>query len=138
MRSDLLAELIVGEMSAGQTVADICRSLGISRQFVYDWREADEAFALRFAAARAAGFDAIADEIVRIADDKTLDPKARRVMTDVRLRLLAKWSSGTYADRLEVNATNRNFNLNVTIGSDPNEAARTYQELMRPADGAGA
>lgn len=130
-RSLLLAELICDEIGEGRPLTEVCLGLGIQRDFVYRWRVADPRFAEMFAAARTAGFDAIADEILQIADDPKLDPKARRVMTDVRLRLLAKWASGSYADKLEINATNRNLNLNVDVAADPNEAARQYQDIMR-------
>lgn len=130
-RSMLLAELICDEISEGQPLTEICRGLGIQRDFVYRWRDADPVFAAMFLAARKAGFDAIADEILQIADDPKLDPKARRVMTDVRLRLLAKWASGTYADKLELSGTTRNLNINVDLSADPTEAARQYSDIMR-------
>ena len=66
---------------------------------IRNWQDADAAFARAIARAREAGFDQIAMDALAIADDKEDDPASRRVRTDVRLKLLAKWDPKRYGDR---------------------------------------
>lgn len=127
-RSLIVEDFIIGELAAGVTLSRICRELGISRTAVYDWRDADEQFAVRYAKARQSGFDAIAEKTLEIVDDPKINTKQARNMMDARLKLLAAWQSGTYANHLKVESSNRS--LVVELSSDPVEAARQYQELM--------
>lgn len=82
---------------------------------VYDWIKANEELSLRFARAREMGFDAIAEDILEMVDqaperhdtqfgDK-VDPgyvQWIRARVEARLKLLAKWSSKKYGDKVEL------------------------------------
>lgn len=134
--------MICDAVSNGQTIAQICRDLDIARHQIYAWIEQDETFRDRMEVARAAGYDAIADEAFAIADDSTFDtietkqgPKLDRewvarskLRVETRLKLLAKWHPKRYGEKLEIESTNRS--ANVTISDDPNEAARQYSDLV--------
>lgn len=147
IRNDLHAGLICDAVSTGTTLAQICRDLDIPRIEIYRWIEADAEFATRMEAARAAGYDAIADEALAIADDDTFDtiesrmgPKLNKewvarskLRVEARLKLLSKWHPKRYGDKLELNTTNRT--ANVQLSDDPQEAARQYEELMRGSGG---
>lgn len=140
IRNDLYADLICDAVSSGKTVAQICRELDIARHQIYAWIEADKAFATKMEIARAAGYDAIADEALEIADDGTMDTLENgkidrewvarsKLKVETRLKLLAKWHPKRYGDKLEIESTNRN--ANVPISDDPNEAARQYAEMVK-------
>lgn len=51
------------------------------------------------ARARELGFDAIAVDGLNIVDNLDEDPASRRVRSDYRLKLLAKWDPKRYGDR---------------------------------------
>src|SRR6478752_5433785 len=82
------AEQITERIGQGIPVSQVARELQIGRRTIHDWREANPTFAAQFARAKLDGFDAIADEIIPIADDA--DPKAvdhARLRVDARLKL---------------------------------------------------
>ena len=98
---------------------------------VSDWKANHENFAADFARAREEGFDAIAEDCLKIADNTENDDKhtesgvvpnsewitRSRLRVETRLKLLAKWSPKRYGDKLEVEAT-VSGNISVTIGGD--------------------
>lgn len=86
---------------------------------VYDWRDKDEGFSADFGRARDDGFDAIAAECLRIAEDGTNDyveknrpdgstydafdsehVQRSKLRIETRLKLLAKWDPRRYGDKL--------------------------------------
>lgn len=115
-----LAEQILDRLSDGEPLAQICRDEGMpGLRTVYDWRDADEAFAARFARAREAGFDMIAMDVLHIADDNSKDTRfvggtgdeegreapdhdwisRSKLRAEMRLKLLAKWDPKRYGDK---------------------------------------
>jgi len=95
-----MVEAILEGMSKGHTLTSLCAAHGITTAAWSQWRVADEALEIAHARAKAEGYDAIADDCVAIADDREDDPASRRVRTDVRLKLLAKWDPKRYGDKL--------------------------------------
>lgn len=69
---------------------------------VYDWCAKDSDLSRRVARARDDGGDAIADDALRIADDRDDDPASRRVRVETRLKLLACWHPKRYGQRTTV------------------------------------
>ena len=61
----------------------------------------DAHFATQYTRARDMALDRMADEVIAIADDQTLDPNARRVMMDARRWYLSKMAPKRYGDRIE-------------------------------------
>ena len=61
----------------------------------------DHAFAAQYARARDIGLDALADQVIAIADDQTIDANARRVMMDARRWYLSKLAPKRYGERTE-------------------------------------
>jgi hypothetical protein len=107
---DLIAE--------GVPLRQICRHPDMPAwRTVYAWRAAHPEFDARFAHARVAGFDAIAEETLDIADDTTNDtligengPRANtewiarsKLRIETRLKLLAKWDPKRYGERVDLN-----------------------------------
>lgn len=103
IRDEAVVAEILKRIAGGETLSAICREEGKpDRTVFYDWLNDDAELSQRFARAREVGFDAIADETLTIVDDRDEDPASRRVRSDTRLKLLAKWSPRRYGDRLEL------------------------------------
>lgn len=69
---------------------------------VRNWADADETgqIARDIARAREKGFDQIALDALKIADDKEGEHQRDRLRVDTRLKLLAKWDPKRYGDRV--------------------------------------
>lgn len=104
---------ILARLSNGEPLAAICRTEGYPHPSTFrDWVNADEALSLRFARARADGFDAIAEEALDIADgDPGTTPTGtvdgaevmnRKLRIETRLKLLAKWDPKRYGEKVQV------------------------------------
>ena len=95
----------------GEDARDFCRQDGAPAfRTVYDWLDKDREFSARFARAREAGEDVIAQECLEIADDGTNDymtitkgdetynvedrevTSRSKLRVETRLKLLAKWN----------------------------------------------
>lgn len=121
------ADSIVAWVSEGKTLRDWCRMHDVAFRTAYDWLEKDEEFAARFARAREAGHDAIADECLQIADEPP--PNNMNGGTDsgyvawqknriwTRTQLLAKWNPKKYGDRVEQHHTG-SVGLSIAINLD--------------------
>lgn len=82
---------------------------------VYRWKAEDATFSARIAGAREAGFDAIAEECLDIADDTSRDTltddngdrantewiSRSKLKIETRLKLLAKWDPKRYGDKIQ-------------------------------------
>ena len=108
------ADEICRRIARGETLRSICRDDGFPHfDTVYGWMKRHAEFKAAVDAARDTGFDAIADEVLEIADRPSPstdngstdagDVAHRKLQTWARLQLLAKWSP-RYRDnaRLEV------------------------------------
>ena len=117
-RQEIMQE-VCARLRKGEPLAQICRTEGFPcRSVVHDWLDADEALRIAYARAREAGFDAIAEDCLEIADETGKDTKfvgdgetpvcnsewiARsRLRVETRLKLLAKWDPKRYGDKLAV------------------------------------
>jgi len=113
-----IADEIVERLSEGEPLRQICRDDRMpSWQTVYRWKADDEAFSRRIAGAREAGFDAIAEECLEIADETAFDtvcgkegdrPNSEwitrsKLRVETRLKLLSKWAPKKYGDRMDLN-----------------------------------
>lgn len=121
------ADQICDWYSNGKTLTKCCQDLGIGRTTLYRWMVAHQEFSERLARARELFADAIADEVLDIADTveegevveegydgngefkkvKTEDAIQRsKLRVETRLKLLAKWSPEKYGDKKQVDVTN--------------------------------
>lgn len=150
-----LVEEICDRLIEGETLRAICRDQHMpSYRSVYRWCLASPEISSRIARAREAGFDAIADEALEIAntpkqgvrteesDDgfKTVRDDMlghRKLQVETRLKLLAKWAPKKYGDKIDVTTGNESLNLT------PEErkaklaaiAAAAAQRKQEPDDG---
>lgn len=101
------ADAICGLIADGQSLRAICRRDDMpDASTVLKWLGQYPAFAVQYAHAREAQADALADDMLDIADDKTLDPKDRRVRIDTRKWLAGKLKPKKYGEK-------------TLLGSDP-------------------
>lgn len=120
-----IADHICEKLADGITLTEICGEDDMpGRRTVYDWMEGEEdwnkAFSARIARAREAGFDEIAEDCLRIADDNSRDVQEyeiapgvkgttvdyeviqrSKLRVETRLKLLAKWSPKKYGDKVQ-------------------------------------
>lgn len=116
-----LAAAICERLAAGEPLRSICRDDGMPAwRTVYDWIDQDiDGLSTRIARARIAGFDALAEQCLEIADDEQHDwvltkkgPVLNEVaigraklQVDTRLKLLAKWDPKRYGDKTSMELT---------------------------------
>lgn len=138
-----LADIIVEQVGRGVPLAEIVRSdprFPKALTTVYDWIIKDPIFAQRYAQARVAGYDAIAADMLRIADTPLEGVKRkvtadgveiteedmlghRKLQVDTRRWLLSKWDPKRYGERVEV-AGDPDAPL-IAADASPNALART-------------
>ena len=126
-RKDEIIDDIVEGLSDGVPLRELCRREEMPNwRTVYNWMDADAVVATRIAQAREIGFDAIAEDILEIADDATNDWMERKrqngtidivldtdhvqrskLRIETRLKLLAKWSPKKYGDKQTVDVGNK-------------------------------
>lgn len=100
--SSEIASLICERLADGESLRAICRDEAMpGRTTVWQWMDRFPEFANQYARAREAQADAMADDIVAIADNAEEDANSRRVRVDARKWVAAKLRPGTYGDKIE-------------------------------------
>lgn len=131
-RNDGVIKAILEGLGNGTPLTVICREQGITDTLVRQWSEKDAALSYGIASARRLGFDAIASEALRIADDRDNDTitdddgnqtcnkewiARSKLRVETRLKLLAKWDPKRYGDKPEIIVNNNNTAAgNVNLG----------------------
>lgn len=111
---------IIRAVGAGAPVRRAIREAGISCQAFYDAIEADASLRERYARAKARGIDALVDEMLEIADDRSLEPEHKRYQIDVRKFYAAKLAPKVYGDRLDLNhGAAEGFSLTIARPAKP-------------------
>ncbi|WP_369986403.1 terminase small subunit protein [Sinorhizobium fredii] len=142
-------EQILEKLSIGKSLREICSVGGMpSESLVRKWVMLDEDFGAQYARAREAGMEALADEILQIADSqegdilKTEDGREMvnhdaiqraRLRVDARKWLMSKIAPKKYGDRLDLNHSG-------SIGALSDDAldARVLKLLGKAGTGAAA
>lgn len=101
-----IASEIVERLSNGEPMKTICKDDHMPSYItVLRWQRAHVEFGNLTARAKADGTHALADQCIEIADDPMIDPQNKRIMVDTRIRLIGKWNSRAYGDKVEVENT---------------------------------
>lgn len=104
--NDEIASEIVERLSNGEPMKTICKDDHMPHYItVLRWQRANVEFGNLTARAKADGTHALADQCLEIADDPMIDPQNKRIMVDTRIRLIGKWNSRAYGDKVEVENT---------------------------------
>lgn len=121
-KSPEVLKQIYDRLCTGEPLTEICTSEGMPHpSTVRDWMAADAEVSRAIACAREIGFDAIATDALRIADDGRNDwvesqnndgttyteyngdhVQRSRLRVETRLKLLAKWDPKRYGDLQKV------------------------------------
>jgi hypothetical protein len=105
---------------------------------VYDWIDADPSLAARIAYARDLGFEAIAEDILDIADDTPAiseHVQRNKMRIDTRLKLLACWSPKRYGNKQTVDVGNKEGEtLKIGANAENVELTRHLAEVVRVTD----
>lgn len=151
------AEYICEQLSEGIPLREICRQPNMPAwRTVYDWMYQDEDLAAAIAYARDLGYDAIAEDCLKISDNplygeevtesegddgaktktiKKIDMLGhRKLQVDTRLKLLAKFNPKKYGDRVAL-AGDANAPLRVEVES---EAERMFSDLLSKLEFGGS
>lgn len=104
-------------VSDGNTLEDYCKQPNTPHpRSVSDWLRKDDAFFSAYTRARAVGGDAIASNMLEIADEgDEKDVQHRRLKLDTRKWLLARWFPTNYGDRMK-HEHDGNVSLTVVSG----------------------
>lgn len=112
--SEEVCDAICDRIADGEFLRVICRSEGMpSWRTVYKWKDARPEFAEKLKAARKAGYDALAEDSLIMLDEKPERTETQfgskvdsghvqwqKNRSDQRLKMLAKWDSGRYGDKV--------------------------------------
>lgn len=138
-RTPEVEERIIEGLTDGVPLRVLCRQDDIpSWRTVYDWINADPSFASRVAYARDLGFEAIAEDILDIADDTPAiseHVQRSKMRIDTRLKLLACWSPKRYGNKQTVDVGNKEGET-LKVESNAENAALTLHlaEVLRDTD----
>jgi hypothetical protein len=137
-KTPAIVDEIMEGIADGVPLREICRREGMPNwRTVYDWLEADEEMAARFARAREIGFDAIAEDILSNVDNvKAISEHIQRskLQVETRLKLLAKWSPKKYGEKQQVEVGNKDGEtLKVESTADNAALALQLADALRAA-----
>lgn len=138
-RTPEVEELIIEGLTDGVPLRVLCRREDVpSWRTVYDWMNADPSFASRVAYARDLGFEAIAEDILDIADGTPAisdHVQRSKMRIDTRLKLLACWSPKRYGNKQTVDVGNKDGEA-LKVESNAENVALTLQlaEVLRITD----
>lgn len=105
MFTEEVGDEIVDRVAAGEDIAGICRSLGMTLATLHRWREKFPAFGEAYARARQRSGEASESRIQAIMDDARagkIDAQTARVLIDGEKWLASKRAPRTHGDRVEV------------------------------------
>lgn len=125
-----VAERICERIAGGESLRTVCKDPAMpSRGTVLRWLAAKTPGAARFrdqyARAREAQADALAEEVLEIADDRSEDPQRSRLRFDARRWYAGKVAPKKYGDKVQAEVTGAEGGP-VTI--------RTMADLVREVD----
>ena len=92
-------------LAKGASLRKAAELEGVGASTVLLWSGSDPAFAEQYAHAREIGYQLLADDLIAVSDDQTLDPNSRRIMVDTRKWMLSKMLPRVFADRVDVAVT---------------------------------
>lgn len=97
-------EIVLYLVRAGDTVAHVCRRLGISPGLVYTAAHMDETFGAKLAEARTIGSYALADAVAHAHDDESLSDARVKIKSDNYKWLAARFNRRDFGEHVKVEA----------------------------------
>jgi alkylated DNA nucleotide flippase Atl1 len=104
-----LADVICARMQAGESLRAICKSDDMpAESTVRAWSVANhQGFHAQYTRAREAQMDALAEDLIEIADEKDADTQRARLRVDTRKWLMSKIAPKRFGDRTHHELTGR-------------------------------
>lgn len=97
-----LADEICSQLSDGKSLRAVCRQESMpSARTIFNWLRTKPEFMHQYAKAKEESADAMADDILDIADDKDEDAQSRRVRIDARKWIASKLKPKKYGDKID-------------------------------------
>lgn len=129
------ADAICGLIADGKSLRTICKRDDMpDTTTVYQWLRRFPEFAQQYAGAKQDQADAMADDILDIADDRTLDPQDRRVRIDTRKWLAGKLKPKKYGEKTLLGSDPDNPLPAGTASVDVAELAKQLRKQKLAAD----
>ena len=139
MRTPEIEDHILGAISNGVPLAQVCREEGMPHPSSwYDWCDADEDLARRFARARDQGSHAIATQALELADNVAVHGESiqkAKLQIETRLKLLAKWNPKLYGEQSKLALTGADGGAVKTeaVGAAPDAMRELTEALLKQA-----
>lgn len=107
-----IATEIFSRLSAGQSLHKICKDDHMpSFMTVFNWINSKPDFLDRYDNAKIMGCEAMAEELMEIAEDDSRETQRSRLMIDTRKWYLSKIKAKKYGERLDTTVTHQFANL---------------------------
>ena len=117
--TDEIAARICDRIANGETLVAICKEPGMpSTTTVAYWINSNAGFSAAYARAKDERVDHWADDIVRLADDESLDHNSRRLRVDTRKWLMSKLKPKTYGDKLQHTGADGDGAIQIKVTDD--------------------
>ena len=114
IKSEAICAEVLHRISEGQSLRKIGSDPELpDTRTLMRWLDSDEEFRQRYARAKEASADVMAEEIMEIADDLSDDANSRRVRVDARKWIASKLKPKSYGERVEAHLSG---NLTLDIG----------------------
>jgi len=109
-RTSKLVECMLTGLADGQTLTKLAKEQGIHAMTWNRWCREDATLGLAYQESREAGYDAIADDTLNIADTtiaRSEHVQLSRLRIDTRMKLLGKWDPKRYGDASTLSVGNK-------------------------------
>lgn len=105
-----LAQIIIARLAAGESLRSICKPDDMPKEStVRLWATSDrDGFAAQYTRAREAQMDALAEDLLEIADDEDADVNRARLRVDTRKWLMSKIAPKRFGDKKSHELTGAN------------------------------
>lgn len=103
--TEKIGEKICTEIARGRSLVSLCKEMHLYYEKVTGWMNENPSFAERYARARDAQADYLAEEVLDIAANKKLDNETRRLMIDTRKWYAGKVRPKKYSDKQVIEHT---------------------------------
>ena len=128
--TDQLAEAICTRIACGEPLRNIVKDDAMPpMSVVFRWLSKREDFAEMYTRAKQESADTLADDLLAISDDPTLDPNDKRVRIDTRKWIAAKLKPRKYGDRLEIDQQVNHVTISLAQALDAADAREARETI---------
>ncbi len=93
-------DAIIADLISGEAIRKALKAHGVSPSVFYPALDRDAARAEQYTRALNAGYHALADATVELADDPSIEPNDKRIRVDIRKWLLGKRAPKVYGEKM--------------------------------------